>query len=517
MRQTISPFMQKFIKFFFIFMLLSVSVSLCAQDVPGIRDTIHSTALNETRDFHIVLPDDYKAGSRKRYDVLYVLDAEDDGHKITDIVHTEQGYGFLPSMIIVHILTIYWHDRDRDFTPSHIDSLPSSGGASRFLQFMQNELIPYITRKYPVSGYNTLYGHSLGGLFAWYSLLNAPDLFRSYIITDPSLWWDNGYMEQVIAKKLPNPLLNEKKLYIGSRDGEGMKDMHTDHMDTLLRRFAPGGLRWRSVHYPDETHFSLFYKTAWDGLKFTYRGYTGGFDLQPVSGTFVKGQPFRIFSYNPEMEGTVLRYTTDGSQPGITSPVMHQNITVNAPIIKIRAFAERPQYDTTIALQFTEGQPIIPLERPAEVEAGGFNYSYYEGTWDKLPDFAGLQPKLMGMAGKSFRVGYNVAKFPDANHFALLEEGYIEIKQSGYYTFSLNSDDGSRLYIGNKLIIDYDGLHARWASKTCMVSLQKGFYPLRLEYFQNQYDLFLELKYMPPGYSTLMMIPYDQQFHRIKQ
>src|ERR1700743_2150676 len=182
--------MQKFIK-----CLLSVSISLIvnqlqAQDVPGTRDTIHSDILNETRDVRIVLPDGYKTGSGTKYDVLYVLDAEDDAHKITDIERFEQDYRFVPPMIIVHILTIYWNDRDRDFTPSHVDSLPTSGGASHFLGFLKKELIPHINQKYDVSGDNTLYGHSFGGLFAWYALINAPELFHSYIITDPSLWWD---------------------------------------------------------------------------------------------------------------------------------------------------------------------------------------------------------------------------------------------------------------------------------------------------------------------------------------
>jgi hypothetical protein len=296
-----------------------------------------------------------------------------------------------------------------------------------------------------------------------------------------------------------------------------MKDMHTDIMDTLLHQYAPKGLRWKSVHYPNETHFSLFHKTAWDGLKFTYQGYINEFDLQPVAGTVVKGKPFEIFYYTPEMEGSSIRYTTDGSQPTPASAALHQLISVNSTVVKISSFLERARYDTTVTLKFNEGQPIPAIAKPSNIEPGGFNFKYYDGTWDKLPDFNQLHPKLSGIAGKSFRIGYNVAKLPDPDHFALLEEGYIEIKQDGYYTFSLNSDDGSRLYIGNKLIMDYDGIHGRWATKTYMVPLQKGFYPVRLEYFQNKYDLFLELKYMPPGYSSAILIPFDQQFHNAKE
>src|SRR5260221_13940766 len=47
---------------------------VAAQDLPGKLDTIYSNVLNEKRILRVVLPDDYKPGSDKKYDVLYVLD-----------------------------------------------------------------------------------------------------------------------------------------------------------------------------------------------------------------------------------------------------------------------------------------------------------------------------------------------------------------------------------------------------------------------------------------------------------
>jgi len=501
--------------------LFAAIISLCnfiytvkAQDVPGLRDTLHSKILNETRDIRVILPDNYKPGSGVKYDVLYVLDAEDDARKILNIERLAESYQFIPPMIIVNILTIYYNDRDRDFTPSHIDTLPTSGGAKNFLSFLKDEVMPFIDKKYPTNGDNTLYGHSLGGLFTFYTLLNEPQLFRSYIITDPSLWWDNGYMNKMLDEKLNSTALSGKTIYVGSRDGDGMVQMRTDVMDRILKAKAPAGLHWESVHYPNETHFSLIYKTAYDGLKYTYSGYNpGNMEFHPMDGIVLKDKPFNLVFYNPLPAEPAIRYTIDGTVPTESSTKMAVKNTISgSATVNIKSFCFREKYDTMLSVHYKTGKVLPPIAKPKNIQAGGLHYSHYEGTWDKLPDFGKLKPSLSGIAGRNFRVANNIAKFPNPNNFALLIEGYVEIKEDGYYTFLLNSDDGSRLYLGDKLLIDYDGIHGRWDAKSYMVPLQKGFYPVRLEYFQNKYDLFLEIKYIPPGGASPVLIPFEQQY-----
>lgn len=489
-----------------------------AQDVPGERDTIPSKILGETRDIRVILPDGYKAGSGIKYDVLYVLDGEDDGRKMLNIERFAEGYHFVPPMIIVNILTIYYTDRDRDFTPSAIDSLPTSGGAGKFLAFLKNEVMPFVNKKYPVDGDNTLYGHSLGGLFTFYTILHQPQLFRSYIINDPSLWWDHGIMKKMLAQDLGKAPLAGKTIYVGSRVGDDMVQMGTDVMDSIFKASAPSGLLWKSEHYANETHFSLIYKTAYDGLKYTYSGYNpGSMEFHPMDGIVLKDKPFDLVFFNPLPDNPAIRYTTDGSVPTLSSPKMRLKNTISgSTVVKIKSFSFRERYDTVLSAHYQYGETLKSVRKPKSLTAGGLHYNYYDGVFDKLPDFSKLSPQKSGLADKSFRIAYNVARLPNPNNFALLLEGYIEIQQAGYYIFQLNSDDGSRLYIGNKLLIDYDGIHGRWAGKSFMVPLEKGFYPIRLEYFQNKYDAFLELDCIPPGGTRQSLIPFDQLFYKAR-
>jgi len=65
------------------------------------------------------------------------------------------------------------------------------GGAEAFLGFLTEELRPRIADAYPVNlADQTLYGHSLGGLFALGVLFEKPETFRTYVASSPSIWWN---------------------------------------------------------------------------------------------------------------------------------------------------------------------------------------------------------------------------------------------------------------------------------------------------------------------------------------
>ncbi|MCE9534341.1 MAG: cytochrome c1, partial [Planctomycetes bacterium] len=85
---------------------------------------------------------------------------------------------------------------------------------------------------------------------------------------------------------------------------------------------------------------------------------------------------------------------------------------------------------------------------------GSTKFSYYEGSYQKLPDFEKLKSKSSG-TGAAFDL--SAAKRP--NEFALRFEGYIKMQAAGEYTFTLSSDDGSRLFIDGKKVVDNDGIH----------------------------------------------------------
>ncbi len=82
----------------------------------------------------------------------------------------------------------------------------------------------------------------------------------------------------------------------------------------------------------------------------------------------------------------------------------------------------------------------------------------------------------------------------------------INIPAEGDYTFRLTSDDGSRLYIDDQLVIDHDGLHAA-EPKDGSVTLTPGYHALRIEYFEARYDQQLTLAWQPPGATDFTVVP----------
>ena len=130
-------------------------------------------------------------------------------------------------------------------------------------------------------------------------------------------------------------------------------------------------------------------------------------------------------------------------------------------------------------------------------------YLLPEGTLG-LPDFTRLSPvgtvytTKLDVAPHDFKQG-----FPEVvdrlEWFGLQYRGVLRIRSAGTYTFGLNSDDGSKLYIGSQLVISNDFLHDP-KLETAQIYLDAGEYPLTLEYFQGpRFEIALQFFITPPG------------------
>jgi predicted alpha/beta superfamily hydrolase len=159
--------------------------------VIGEKFQIESKVLAETRTYVVHTPDYYKKRI-EAYPVLVLLDAENSFARTSAAVHLLSANGRIPAMIVVGINNT---DRFRDMTPSKpAGGTPwtgAVGGADKFLSFIADELLPTIDRNYRTRPYRVLIGHSRGGLFAVYALMNRPGVFSGYLITSPALGWDD--------------------------------------------------------------------------------------------------------------------------------------------------------------------------------------------------------------------------------------------------------------------------------------------------------------------------------------
>jgi predicted alpha/beta superfamily hydrolase len=453
-------------------------------------DSLNSTILKEKRLIQVFTPANYKPGSTDKFDVLYVLDG---GNWNTGLIKQVQrfveGEAYMPPTIIVSVMGI---DRNKDLTPTRINNWGTSGGAANFLGFIKNELIPYVNKAYPTNGDNTLWGHSLGGMFVLYAMLNEPALFKSYIAVDPSLWWDNCLVPKMAAGKLPAFAGLNTTLYISGREGEDGKGMRIDTMDAVLKKSAPAGLNWKIQIYPNETHSSLRLKSTYDGLKYTYSGFTDAIEYYPANGILLKDKPF---SFKYFEDTTKVRYTTDGTEPTLASAKIEQEITLNAgATLTLKRFTNRAQYNRVATGHFVLDDGLRVLSKPGGKQPGGLNYAYYEGDWQEWPDLKQLKPTKTGITDKDFEID----KLPKPNNYALVIDGLIKVTEDGYYMFLLNADKNTRFYVGNKLIMTWNGTY-KHRTDSFLVPLKKGFYPLRIEYLRRNKDFKLEWAYITPA------------------
>ncbi|MFO0867637.1 MAG: c-type cytochrome [Pirellulales bacterium] len=119
-------------------------------------------------------------------------------------------------------------------------------------------------------------------------------------------------------------------------------------------------------------------------------------------------------------------------------------------------------------------------------------FEYFEGAWDKLPDFARLTAKTTGTsAGFAVNVGRS-------DQFALRFTGYVQIARPGVYQFHLGSDDGSRLLIDGREVVRMDGIHPLTFGSG-RVELTAGPHRLEVEYFEQGGEEVLQVEVEGPG------------------
>lgn len=212
----------------------------------------------------------------------------------------------------------------------------------------------------------------------------------------------------------------------------------------------------------------------------------------------------RLVEIKHEYEGAKVVYTLDGSEPGPTSKVYAKPFSIDrSTTVKAKVVTEKGD---AASLSETAVFEKLAFMNPAKVRkkglAKGLKYTYYEGAFKKLPDFSLLKPIKSGVM-KDFDLD---AIKQRANQFAVLIEGYVEIREDDLYTFYLTSDDGAKLFIGDQLIVDNDGSHSA-RTKTGYAALKRGLHPIRIEYFEDFDGELIQLEYAGEG-RTRKEVPF---------
>ncbi|MEO0341784.1 MAG: alpha/beta hydrolase-fold protein, partial [Bacteroidota bacterium] len=240
-----------------LFLMLSHSTRLAAQAGTinfGRAYTITSSILQEQRQLMVYTPPDY-ADSKDSCHVLYLLDAEWNFHFVASTVDKLMASGMMPPSIVVGIVNT---NRSRDLTPAGNNDNPRRfGGAASFLSFITEELQPWVGEHFRTYPFNILAGHSFGGLFTVFSMMEAPEAFQAYIALSPSLGRNSEQQVKRAASffEAKDPL--SKSLYLAIGDEQGYTKLSTEKLDQVVQGSKPMSFRYKFDMLEDENHASI--------------------------------------------------------------------------------------------------------------------------------------------------------------------------------------------------------------------------------------------------------------------
>jgi predicted alpha/beta superfamily hydrolase len=209
--------------------------------------TITSKILGRDYQLYISFPKNYSTKDTVSYPVLYVLDGEWVFPIIRGTRAILDSEKELEDLIIVSISDADFTFRYQDYTTSLSTSTDEkvnkrsdvpkggliSGGADKFLTSMKTEIVPFVDKNYKTNSDRGIFGHSFGGLFAAYCLVNSDGYFTRFGISSPALWWDNEkLLNQAVTQFRENKTwdIPQTKVFISVGDKE-----HSGIVPTMVK------------------------------------------------------------------------------------------------------------------------------------------------------------------------------------------------------------------------------------------------------------------------------------------
>ncbi len=444
-------------------------------------ESIASHVLHQSRAIEVYLPEESPQQPTAHFETLYVLDGDWNTKIVIEIVNFMRQLGMMPPVILVSVPNYIdahgVNSRDRDLTPSAVDNEPRSGGASEFLAFLRDELIPFVDQHYPTNGIHLVHGHSYGGLFLMYVLENEPQLFDGYLVLDPAMWWGHGSFKAALHERLAAVPTRGKAVYIAGRAGAGAKDMGLDDLEPILQAGLPSALHWRMKLYEDETHDSLKLKATYDALRFAYDGYIQNpIGVVPADGIMLKGHPVPL-----SVPGCCFKihYTTDGSEPTDTSPQYNGDpITISDPDkARLKLISTRGVFDRELPVHLRFGAPLAPARDHWLADGGKvWRYALYpQETWPNLGTKAAVRPVRKGTAVKDLSF-----KGLGRDRVAGRVERNLVVPADGYFIFAIRANQ-AHLRLGGTTLISNEGPDDQTV-RTFIAPLRQGTYPLSVDF-----------------------------------
>ncbi len=233
---------------------------------------------------------------------------------------------------------------------------------------------------------------------------------------------------------------------------------------------------------------------------------------QPVTGlpwvsdgesTFLTGTKLYL---KCNTDGAQIRYTTNGENPSESSELYSKPLTFDkTTVLRMRAYAPQllPSIANAIRIEKCTPVPGIKVSGPTQ----GLHYEYFERFFVTTADLDLIKPVRSGIMGN-----FSINDTPKDAYFGFRFSGLLRVAAEGLYRFYLKSNDGSRLFIDNREIIENDGNHAM-VEEVGSACLKPGFHHIEVKYIQCGGGRGLEVYWEGPGFQK-RKIPDSALYHQ---
>lgn len=249
---------------------------------------LYSEAVKDTFMISIALPENYD--KTQEYPVIFITDARFAFGTAVEASRAHAIDGTIPPVILVGIgypgnqeFGRIMQLRSRDFSTVSDPQVPGGwpawadeidwGGADAFLEFIKEDLIPFIEQNYKANKDRTYMGWSGGGQFGAYVLFNNPDLFKRYLLVSaPFDWFHNGiafeYEEEYANNQ--DSLNADVLLAIGTEESTSTIESNK-RMTNILKDRGYKGLNISVKVFEDKKHYSVWPTAIIYGLQHLFK------------------------------------------------------------------------------------------------------------------------------------------------------------------------------------------------------------------------------------------------------
>lgn len=275
------------LKNYFIAIFTICYIQINAQSVARVENKkIQSKFLKQEREILIYTPIDYDWRVNEYFDVIYVFDSQN--REFFD--YASSIISFLPndgkSFIVVGITSPFNEElnygRNNDLLPVLTTEESKkrygeySGNANNFLEYLSNEVVPFVDNNYRTLNTKIAVGHSLSASFLLYSIIKKPNLFSNYIAISPNLAYDKEFLTQELMTFDYTKIKNKTFLYFSNAD-EGndywkewkpAREKLYNFFDTQLKN---ENITIKINEYSTKNHLNTFPPSLNDAFEFYFK------------------------------------------------------------------------------------------------------------------------------------------------------------------------------------------------------------------------------------------------------